>query len=890
MQLPAPILVEKGNLTSSQKDSTDGDRAKVRVLVVDAEPVGSALLEGLLRGEIEVLAAKSEMEAFDLIKQNSDIAVILAFVGVGSQEDDSLDSLALLTRCSTQHPSVRRVLITGSLGDEEYAVTLRRAINEARVQFVGTHPIDQEVLGPAIKELAGDYLEARSEKRLARSQVEDTGDRDGTLVNMDRLTGLYNHRSFQERFREEISRARRYNQTISVIYSDLDNFASLNKGAGFRCGDQVIQKVSNVFQAQEDNARTSDIACRFGGQEFVALLPETDKAGAAIKAERLRESVSDTLMPGGVSVTLSIGVATFPEDGSSAGDVLAAAQNAVQTAKSLGRNQVFLAGGDIDPNASAGVLNVHADTFPTFHDRMGDLVYALERDRKLSCFYVDLSRLRRIEQEFGIAQHNQLLARAGQLLAGMRGDYLRRDDLLCKTDDADGYLCFLSPPRSDDKVKVDFHTMSDRVAAVLEAELTEVMRGLTRDQPQVAVGVARVLNNSMIRGERLIHRLVEDAKQSADIEWKRLATKHKIELQDLIINSELRTAFQPLVDLDTADSFGFEALTRGPPDSLLAMPTTLFSVADAVNLTMELDRSCFERALRNAKDCKPVHRLFLNLLPASFYDTHFIETQVVEQLDLLRLTPANLVFEITERLAIENFSAFRQALSRYTDMGFGVAVDDVGTRHSNLEAVMALQPHFIKLSEVLCRGVTTSTVKREMVGSLVRIARAIDAVTVAEGIEDLEDLMTLRDLGVRFGQGYFLARPDFCFPEVSKEAADAIRAKPQRKLHRKRPSDAPPPEQEPAPLPEISAEAEIGEDEDEAEPTTLSEGDAEAATALIMSEDDNTGSLAAVERPTPTQNAPARGKTHGPGASRARSAAPDDDFEDEPTRTRGGIN
>ncbi len=848
-------------MTPSQSDNMDELTTTLRVLVVAPEPTGYALLEGFLRGEIEVLAAKSEKEAFDLIKQNSDICVILAFVGVSSQEEGELDALAMLTRCSNQHPAVRRILITGVLSDDEYALTLRRAINEARVQFVGSHPLDQGVIKPAIEELAGDYLEAIAQRRLARSQSEDSGERDGSLANKDRLTGLYNHRSFQERFREEISRARRYNQSISVIYADLDNFAALNKGAGFRCGDQVLQKVSNVFRAQEDNARTSDVVCRFGGQEFVALLPETDKNGAATRAERLREAVSMTLMPGGVSVTLSVGVATFPDDGANPGDILGAAQDAVRSAKTLGRDQVFLAGSDEDPSLKDRIVNVHADSFPTFHDRMGDLVYALERDRKLSCLYVDLSRLRRIEQEFGIAQHNQLLARAGHLLAEMRGDCLRRDDLLCKTDDADGYLCFLSPPRSDDNGKIDLQVMSDRVTLALETELTELMRGLTRDQPQVAVGVSRVLNNTMIRGERLIHRLVEDAKQTAELEWKRQSTSHKIELQDLIIGQRLRTAFQPLVDLDTGDSFAFEALTRGPPDSKLAMPTTLFSVADAVNLTMELDRSCFETALRNAKDCKPVHRLFLNLLPASFYDSHFIETQVVEQLDRLGLTPANLVFEITERLAIENFSAFRQALTRYTDMGFGVAVDDVGTRHSNLEAVMALQPHFIKLSEVLCRGVTTSTVKREMVGSLVRIARAIDAVTVAEGIEDLDDLMTLRDLGVRFGQGYFLARPDFCFPEVSKAAVDAIRSKPQRK----RPSNTP----------------------TEADSPPQASG---SAVIELATEEDSTGRIVATgiaKSPKSPEKRPPRGKTQGAGSSRTRAAAVDDDFEDEPTRTRG---
>jgi hypothetical protein len=99
-------------------------------------------------------------------------------------------------------------------------------------------------------------------------------------------------------------------------------------------------------------------------------------------------------------------------------------------------------------------------------------------------------------------------------------------------------------------------------------------------------------------------------------------------------------------------------------------------------------------------------------------------------------------------------------------MGFGVAIDDVGTRHSNLETVMALRPHFIKISDVLVRGIARSPVKREMMRSLGRIAEAIDAVVVAEGIETPDDLAVLRDLGLRYGQGYFMARPGAPFPEL----------------------------------------------------------------------------------------------------------------------------
>ena len=99
-------------------------------------------------------------------------------------------------------------------------------------------------------------------------------------------------------------------------------------------------------------------------------------------------------------------------------------------------------------------------------------------------------------------------------------------------------------------------------------------------------------------------------------------------------------------------------------------------------------------------------------------------------------------------------------------MGFGVAIDDVGTRHSNLETVMSLRPHFIKISDVLVRGIARSTVKREMLRSLRHIAETIDAVMVAEGIEHVEDVVALRDLGLRYGQGYYMARPGPPFPTL----------------------------------------------------------------------------------------------------------------------------
>jgi EAL domain-containing protein (putative c-di-GMP-specific phosphodiesterase class I) len=293
-----------------------------------------------------------------------------------------------------------------------------------------------------------------------------------------------------------------------------------------------------------------------------------------------------------------------------------------------------------------------------------------------------------------------------------------------------------------------------------------------REQPRITVGAARVLGNSLLRPERLTARVVADASENARNLTERKAHRDRTTLQDVILGEGLTSVYQPIVDLGTGDIFAYEALTRGPRGTSFESPATLFAIAEEVDLTVELDRACFRGALRSAMTLEPVHRLFVNLLPMSFYDSAFIEVEVGNLLSAAGLTPANIVFEITERLAIENFTSFKRALGTYTAMGFGVAIDDVGTRHSNLETVMSLRPHFIKISDVLVRGIARSTVKREMLRSLRHIAETIDAVMIAEGIEHFEDVVALRDLGLRYGQGYYMARPGPPFPTLP----DAVRA------------------------------------------------------------------------------------------------------------------
>jgi diguanylate cyclase (GGDEF)-like protein len=748
-----------------------------------------------------VLLASNGVEALEHVQANVDVAVVLADLRM-----PGLAGPELLARISQIRPHCRRAVVTGFPESED----LISAINAGHLHYVITKPWKLQDLIQVVDQLVTTFrlerdnhrllnelrianhqlreheriLEAQLDERgreisAATEQLAQMGHQLDALTLRDGLTGLYTHRAFQERLREEVARALRYGQPMSLLIADIDGFASVNYDLGYQVGDEILRRIAVVLQEDDspDRVRTSDIVARYSGEEFVLLLPETAKPGALTKAARLRDAVAMADMPSGRKMSLSIGVACLPEDAADPEGLLTAAEAALRGAKRGGPGRVhfFSSGGDaVSPRTTTRpftrVREPEMDRFRPYQERMNEVTAILNRDRALSCLLVDLSRLHRVELDLGVAHHSELYDHAAAVLDRLRGEVLDPADVICRTGDGDGYLVILTP-RSP-TVRVDLESLAAQVEKAVEEALAPMVSEVLREQPRITVGSARVLGNSLLRPERLTARLVSDAADSARIARERKAHRDKATLQDVIIGEGLATVYQPIVDLGTGDIFGFEALTRGPRGTVLESPATLFAIADEVDLTVELDRACFKGALRNAMALEPVHRLFVNLLPMSFYDAAFIEVEVGNLLSAAGLTPANIVFEITERLAIENFASFKRALAAYTAMGFGVAIDDVGTRHSNLETVMSLRPHFIKISDVLVRGIARSTVKREMLRSLRHIAETIDAVMIAEGIEHIEDVVALRDLGLRYGQGYYMARPGAAFPTLG----DSVRA------------------------------------------------------------------------------------------------------------------
>lgn len=156
----------------------------------------------------------------------------------------------------------------------------------------------------------------------------------------DALTGLFNRRFFQESLQREIARSKRFNQPISLVLIDLDHFKRVNDTWGHAAGDQVLVHLSNMLT---EMVRKGDIVCRYGGEEFIVLLPGAPPHKAALRANQWREAFSRSGVPyerNILLVTFSAGVASFPADGEQVEQVLEAADRRLYRAKVAGRNRV----------------------------------------------------------------------------------------------------------------------------------------------------------------------------------------------------------------------------------------------------------------------------------------------------------------------------------------------------------------------------------------------------------------------------------------------------------------------------------------------------------------------------------------------------------------------
>ncbi len=258
------------------------------------------------------------------------------------------------------------------------------------------------------------------------------------------------------------------------------------------------------------------------------------------------------------------------------------------------------------------------------------------------------------------------------------------------------------------------------------------------------------------------------------------------QLAEIIKNANLRIVFQPIVSLRDGSVFGYEALCRGPAGSPLENPDALFGIAAESGRLWELEQLSRTKALEAAFNNNLPKKLFLNVNPAVIHDEKFKNGFTREYLLEYNIDPSNIYFEISEKNAVEDLSGFISTIEHYKNQNYKIAIDDAGAGYSGLNMITDVHPHFIKLDMKLIRDIDKDAYKKALVKSLHDFSCLTEIALIAEGIETEAELRTLIDIGVHFGQGYFIQYPNSELSSIESRVLETIHSGNAQKNHQYR--------------------------------------------------------------------------------------------------------
>jgi diguanylate cyclase (GGDEF)-like protein/PAS domain S-box-containing protein len=347
--------------TSDQKVAVQGMKAGAAdYLVKDVGQQYLKLLPATIRAATEKARRESEVKM---------LSRALMSIGDAVYVTDSQDRITFVNRSFCQTYGYAEADIVGKdcdvlwddrpmldraelsmLGEWTAEVVQRTASGETIVVSLSRSIVrDEAGQALAVVRTARDMTDryrAEAALKLAYVELENSRAALQELAARDDLTGLYNRREVNRLLVNEVARCRRHGHSLAFLLVDLDHFKQVNDNYGHAIGDEVLRNAAELLQ---DTVRSEDQAGRYGGEEFVLLLPETSPEGALHTAERLRQTMAETTILAtradgstvGLNVSASIGLAIFPNDASNEEELIEAADRALYHAKRSGRNQTM---------------------------------------------------------------------------------------------------------------------------------------------------------------------------------------------------------------------------------------------------------------------------------------------------------------------------------------------------------------------------------------------------------------------------------------------------------------------------------------------------------------------------------------------------------------------
>jgi len=424
-----------------------------------------------------------------------------------------------------------------------------------------------------------------------------------------------------------------------------------------------------------------------------------------------------------------------------------------------------LRGGEASPLRR--LLYDRVTELPTLPLFLGGIRKALKKRSILGLLTVSIVQNDRIEQIFGWEAFDALIRDLARFLAVIKPVVLREEDVISELMvSGNAFVILLAPPRDRYAVSyADMEKIRRRIAGRLRKFRLSRLPYPLSERLGFYIGCATLEATGSQRFERLVYQTLDAAFADSLRQQKREARLESRWLGEVLRSKGIYSVYQPVVDLEQRRVMGYEALSRTEGSSF-ENPEHLFRVAYENEAVWEVERICRERALTGLRPLESDQLLFLNIEPESIYDPDLRSEKTARVLSDAGLTPPRVVLELTEHAAVKDFSLFSQTLRSLQSEGFRIAIDDVGSAYSGLKSIAELKPDFMKIDMSLTRGAHANDIKRELLGTILKFSRSTGIGMIAEGIEEKEDMETIREIGIRYAQGFLLARPSRNFPSV----------------------------------------------------------------------------------------------------------------------------
>ncbi len=232
------------------------------------------------------------------------------------------------------------------------------------------------------------------------------------------------------------------------------------------------------------------------------------------------------------------------------------------------------------------------------------------------------------------------------------------------------------------------------------------------------------------------------------------------EMIHFIEQGSLVSYLQPIIDLDTNEIYGFEALLRAEDSFKEISPAVLFQTAIDTGMQSLLDKRARQCAVQaKAKHLPKGTKVFINFLPSTIYNPYYCLQHTFQLIEQYELDPADFVFEVVETEKVTDLSHLKKILQTYKEAGMKVALDDVGAGFSTLEMLQDLKPDFVKVDRHYISYCDQDEEKQRFLRDVIEIATKLDIQVLGEGIERKEELDYCKQIGMNYAQGYYLGKP-----------------------------------------------------------------------------------------------------------------------------------